>query len=196
MNTSTAALRSRSTIPLGDGFSRGLLQRQATPGRRLAHHERLIGEILEGKVPLPRQPVARRRDDDELVAEERKDRKVGILERRTDDREVELVAENLLLDPRARPDLERDDNPRMQLLERPKGGRQKVDADRRARPDAEAAALDPTHLLERQRRFVEDVQGASRIRVQDRARLGELHALAEAVEERHADGLLELFDLV
>src|SRR2546425_12080670 len=152
--------------------------------------------IIVGMAPVRRQPVRRGRADDELVVEDRKDRKVGILERRTDDREVELVAENLLLDPRARPDLERDDNPRMQLLERPKGGRQKVDADRRARPDAEAAALDPTHLLERQRRFVEDVQGASRIRVQDRARLGELNALAEAVEERHADGLLELFDLV
>src|SRR5207245_5634368 len=84
----------------------------------------------------------------------------------------------------------------MQLLERAEGSGQKVDADRRAGTDAQVAALDATQLLELQRGFVEDVEGTARVSVEDRPRLGELHAFAESIQQRHSERLLELFDLV
>src|SRR5438309_2341421 len=75
----------------------------------------------------------------------------------------------------------------MQLLERAEGGGQKVDADRRAGTDAQVAALDATQLLELQRGFVEDVEGTARVSVEDRPRLGELHAFAESIQQRHSE---------
>src|SRR6266849_3055889 len=145
---------------------------------------------------VSRQAVAGRRDDHELIGEKWKDREVRVLEGRTDDSEVELVAQDLLLHPGTRPDLERDDKPGVQLLECAQGGRQDVDAHRRARPYAEVAALDPAYLLQRHRGLVEDVPRAARVAVEDRARLGELNALAEAVEQGQAQRLFQLFDLV
>src|SRR5207245_7957433 len=84
----------------------------------------------------------------------------------------------------------------MQLLECAKRRGQKIDTDRRARTHAKVAALDAAHLLQRERRLVEHVERAARVSVENRAGLGELDALAQAVEKGQPKRLFELFDLV
>src|SRR5207249_8720132 len=116
--------------------------------------------------------------------------------RGSDRRQAELVAQHLLLDACPGADLERYHQPGMQLLERPERRGEQVDADRGARADAQRAALDAPHLLDRNRRLVEDVEHPARVAVEHGPGLSELHALAEPVEERKAEGLLQLFHLV
>src|SRR6266571_4395676 len=183
-------------LQLDASFSRRLLQRPTAARRRLTHHKRLRGQVLEAEAALPRQPMAGRCDDHELVGDERDDGQVRVLERGTDHGQVELVAQDLLLHASPRPDLQRDDQAGVQLLEGAKSRRQQIDADGRARAYAEVAALDAAHLLERQRRLVEHIERTSRVSVEDRAGLGELDALAQAVEKGQAERLLQLFDLV
>src|ERR1700676_1578116 len=84
----------------------------------------------------------------------------------------------------------------MQLLERAEGRRQQVDPDRRACTHSQVSAFDAVHLFEGERSLVEHVEGAPRIRVENRARLGQLHFLADTIQERHSFCLLQLFYLV
>src|SRR6266851_2486599 len=186
----------QGNVQLGAGLASSLLQRPPAAGRRLAHHEWLVGEILQAERALLRQLVTRRRHDDQLVGEKRKDGEVSVLQRRADHSEVELVVQDLLLHACACTDLERDDDAGMKLFEGAKRGGQDVDADRRARAYAKVAPLDPAKLFELEGRLVEGVQRAPRVSVENLPRFGELHPLSESVQQRHAEGFLELFDLV
>ena len=137
-----------------------------------------------------------RRDHDQLVAEKRHDRELRVLERGTNHRQVELVAQDLFLDAGARADLERDDQPWMQLLESAQRRRQEVDADGRACPNPQRAALDATHLFDCHGGLVQHAEHPPRVAVKKSARLGELDALSKPVKQRQAKGFLELLDLV
>jgi hypothetical protein len=129
------------------------------------------------------QRMAGRRDDHQLVAQERDDRQLGVFQRGTDDRQVQLAVQDLLLDASAGADLERDHKTRVLFLEASERRRQEVDADRRAGADAQGAALDATHLLDGDGRLVEHVEHPARIAVQDVSRLGQPDALAEPVQQ-------------
>src|ERR1051325_2650636 len=84
----------------------------------------------------------------------------------------------------------------MLFLEGAQRGRQQVDADSGAGADAERAPLDAAHLLEGGVPLVEHVEHPPCVAVEAGPRLGQPDALAEAVEQRKAERLLELFDLI
>ena len=177
-------------------LARRLFQRPPAAGRRLAHDERLSLEILQAQAPLVRERVSRGRHQDELVAQERDDRELWIFQRGPDDRQVELVAQYLFLHTRPRPDLERDDQPRMQLLESAERSGQDVNPDGGARSNPQRSTLDAAHLLDRHGRLVQHVEHPPGVAVQQRPRFGQLDALAEPVEQRQAERFLQLLDLV
>ena len=61
--------------------------------------------------------MAGRRDDHQLIAQKGNHSELGILEGGPDDRQVQLAAQDLLLDPGAGSYLQRDHQARVQLLE-------------------------------------------------------------------------------
>ncbi len=172
------------------------LQRQPAARSRLAHDERLAREVLEGEATPRGKRMIRGRHHDQLVADERDDRQLRILGGGTDHGEVQLVAQDLLLDPRARTDLERYHQAGVELFESTEGCREEVDADRRARAHTKVATLDSTHLLDGDGGLVEDVEHPARVAVEQGAGFCQLDALAKAVQQRHAQRLLELLHLV
>src|ERR671934_2811644 len=131
--------------------------------------------------------MSARRDHDQLVMDERQALKVGILQRRPDDREVEVVAEHRFLDLTAVSDLERDGEARVILLEGAQRGRNDVDADRHTGADLERPAFYAAQSFQRDRRLIEQDQRPPHVLVEELAGLRQLYALAEPVEEREAE---------
>src|SRR5579859_2023188 len=141
------------------GAAGGLLDGEAGARALLPHQEGLVLQVLQGQVATAGERVLERRDDDQLVGDEGDDDQVGVLKGRPDHGQVELVAEDLLLDVAAGADLEADGQARVQLLEGAESHRDHVDADRGAGADLEGSTHQPLQLAEGDLRLVDHVQG-------------------------------------
>src|SRR5205807_1156669 len=180
-------------------------RRRATPLKPVIDH------TAQGRPPLeqdqgllrelgrrgaaPRPPPAGRPDRHELVPVQRAHRQLALSHRQAHDPDVELVGHD-----RAR-DLGRvaGDHDQLRLrvarAESPQRGRQQIDAERRAGAEPDASGHDASELLDELEPALELPHRAPGVRQEELARLGRVGPLADTLEQRQPQLLLELSHL-
>ena len=170
------------------------LHGRARARARLAQHQRLAGQLLQGNAALRRQRVARRGDHHQRVVHEMRGQHIGVVGRAAGDGQIRGVVGQRRQHDGAIGHLQADAHARMPGAELGNQLGQEV-VGRGDHGQPQHAAFEPAKLVHRGIQLRHALDDVATVAAQFLAGFGQEHALADLFQQRQADLVFQLLHL-